>query len=133
MLTSVSAPFASASGTRYSSLRVLLPPYASPELQSSRFAQMLAPARCVLKRSSGCTGLGPNVSGWRGKSARAMSVSFLFEGVDDRYEGSPVGTGGERGRLGVASGAEDDDPVVLRDGVAPGERGEPRPLQPPHE
>ena len=43
--TRVSAPSASASGTRYSSLRVLFPPNASPELQSSRFAQIAAPPR----------------------------------------------------------------------------------------
>ena len=43
--TSVSAPWASASGTRYSSLRVLLPPKASPELQSSRLAQIFTPPR----------------------------------------------------------------------------------------
>ena len=36
----VSAPEASASGTMYSSLRVLLPPKARPELQSSRLAQI---------------------------------------------------------------------------------------------
>ena len=36
--TSVSALEAIASGTMYSSLRSLLPPKASPELQSSRFA-----------------------------------------------------------------------------------------------
>ena len=39
------APWASASGTRYSNLRVLFPPKASPELQSSRLAQIVAPPR----------------------------------------------------------------------------------------
>ena len=63
MLTSVSAPVAMASGTRYSSLRVLLPPKARPELQSSRFAQMVAPPRCAVRRSSWWTGLGPKVRG----------------------------------------------------------------------
>ena len=38
MVTRVSAPEAMASGTMYSSFRSLLPPKASPELQSSRFA-----------------------------------------------------------------------------------------------
>ena len=57
------APWASASGTRYSSLRVLLPPKASPELQSSRLAQIVAPPRWRLRRSSWWTGLGPNRSG----------------------------------------------------------------------
>jgi hypothetical protein len=38
MVTSVSQPCASASGIRYSSLRVLLPPKARPLLQSSRLA-----------------------------------------------------------------------------------------------
>ena len=42
--TSVSQPCASASATRYSSLRVLLPPKARPEFTSSRFAQIAAPA-----------------------------------------------------------------------------------------
>jgi hypothetical protein len=41
--TRVSAPCARASGTRYSSLRTLFPPNASPELQSSRLAQLCAP------------------------------------------------------------------------------------------
>ena len=41
------APWASASGTRYSSLRVLLPPKARPELQSSRLAQIRRAAEMV--------------------------------------------------------------------------------------
>ena len=53
-------PGPSTSGTMYSSLRVLLPPYASPVLQSSRLAQICAPPRCSVSRSSRCTGLGPN-------------------------------------------------------------------------
>jgi hypothetical protein len=61
--TSVSQPCASASATRYSSLRVLLPPKAMPELQSSRLAQTAAPPRCSVSRSSRCTGEGPNSSG----------------------------------------------------------------------
>src|SRR6202042_3758265 len=73
--TSVSAPSASASGTRYSSLRTLLPPNASPELQSSRLAQICAPPRCAVSRSSGCTGLGPNISGYRGKSLSDTQTS----------------------------------------------------------
>ena len=63
MDTRVSAPRASASGTRYSSLRVLLPPKARPELTSSRFAQIFAPPRCSVSRSSGWIGLGPKVNG----------------------------------------------------------------------
>ena len=48
--TNVSQPWASASGIRYSSLRVLLPPKAMPELQSSRLAQIsTAPPRCALE------------------------------------------------------------------------------------
>ena len=61
--TSVSQPWASASATRYSSLRVLLPPYAMPELQSSRLAQSAAPPRWAVSRSSGCTGEGPKSRG----------------------------------------------------------------------
>jgi len=62
--TSVSAPCASASGIRYSSLRVLLPPNARPLLQSSRFAySSTLPPRCALRRLSGWMGVGPNVSG----------------------------------------------------------------------
>jgi hypothetical protein len=50
------------------SLRTLLPPYARPELQSSRFAQMsTAPPRCSLSRSSRWTGDGPKRSGTRSK------------------------------------------------------------------
>ncbi len=62
--TSVSAPCAIASGIRYSSLRVLLPPNASPLLQSSRFAySSTLPPRWALSRRSGWIGVGPNVSG----------------------------------------------------------------------
>src|SRR5687768_15790050 len=68
MDTSVSAPLASASGTMYSSLRTLLPPYARPLLTSSRLAHTSAPPRCWVSRASRWTGLGPNVSGWRGNS-----------------------------------------------------------------
>src|SRR5215469_16024924 len=80
----VTASWASASGTRYSSLRVLFPPKASPELQSSRLAQMAGPPRWAVSRSSGWTGLGPNSSGYRGKSARdtgATDPSDLEEHV----------------------------------------------------
>jgi hypothetical protein len=63
MDTRVSAPCARASGTMYSSLRVLLPPKARPLLQSSRFAQICAPPRWALSRGRWCTGLGPNISG----------------------------------------------------------------------
>ena len=38
IVTSVSQPSASASGTRYSSFRILLPPKARPEFMSSRLA-----------------------------------------------------------------------------------------------
>lgn len=61
--TSVSAPEASTSGTMYSSLRILLPPKARPESTSSRLAQTAAPPSSCERFSSGCTGLGPNVSG----------------------------------------------------------------------
>ncbi|SHT03523.1 Uncharacterised protein [Mycobacteroides abscessus subsp. abscessus] len=63
MDTKVSAPLARMSGTMYSSLRTLLPPKASPELQSSRLAQICAPPRWLLSRCRGWTGLGPKVSG----------------------------------------------------------------------
>ena len=61
--TSVSAPCASASGTRYSSLRVLLPPNARPLFTSSRLAQICGAAEVPLSRGSGWMGLGPNVRG----------------------------------------------------------------------
>ena len=58
----MSHPCSRASAARYSSLRTLLPPYASPELQSSRFAQISTfPPRCSLRRSRRWTGDGPNV------------------------------------------------------------------------
>jgi hypothetical protein len=53
----VSAPEASTSGTMYSSLRILLPPYAKPLETSSRFAQtwraaeVLGQALQVLERA----------------------------------------------------------------------------------
>src|SRR6266487_3186598 len=84
--TSVSQPCASASATRYSSFRVLLPPYARPELQSSRFAQIsTSPPRCSLSRSSRCTGDGPNSSGTRAKLSKPRCsvtgrVLDVFEG-----------------------------------------------------
>jgi hypothetical protein len=61
--TSVSQPVAvaMASATRYSSLRVLLLPNASPLLQSSRLAHTRAPPRWLVNRSSSCSGDGPNV------------------------------------------------------------------------
>src|SRR6185295_824217 len=47
------------------------PPYARPELQSSRFAQIsTSPPRWSLSRSSRCTGDGPNSSGTRAKLSR---------------------------------------------------------------
>ncbi len=71
--TRVSHPCASASATRYSSLRTLLPPNAMPELQSSRFAQISTPLpRCSDSRRSGWTGECPNSSGVRGKSSRPV-------------------------------------------------------------
>src|SRR3954467_12469313 len=72
--TSVSQPLASASATRYSSFRVLLPPYARPLLQSSRLAQIAAPPRWAVKRSRRWTGEGPNSNGERGNVSRVMVV-----------------------------------------------------------
>src|SRR6478672_10411638 len=71
--TSVSQPRASASATRYSSLRVLLPPKARPELQSSRLAQIAAPPRWCVSLSSRWMGDGPKVSGYRSKSSSMMT------------------------------------------------------------
>src|SRR5215217_6548389 len=45
----------------------------SPELQSSRFAQICAPPRYAVNRSSRCTGLGPNNNGYRGNSLSFIS------------------------------------------------------------
>ena len=73
--TRVSAPVASTSGTMYSSLRILLPPNARPLLTSSRLAQIRAPPRWSDSRSSGCTGLGPNVNRWRGNSGSLITTS----------------------------------------------------------
>src|SRR5262249_25673799 len=81
MDTSVSHPCATASATRYSSLRTLLPPKASPLLQSSRFAQIRAPPRCALSRSKGCTGDGPNRSGYRANESRFI-VTPADSGLD---------------------------------------------------
>ncbi len=62
--TSVSAPEAIASGMMYSSFLSLLPPSASPELQSSRLAQISTlPPSAALSRGSGSIGVGPKVSG----------------------------------------------------------------------
>ena len=78
--TSVSHPCARASAARYSSLRTLLPPYARPELQSSRFAQMsTAPPRCSLSRSSRWTGDGPKRAG-RDRSARCPLLASRRRG-----------------------------------------------------
>src|SRR5882762_761613 len=81
MDTSVSHPWASASGIRYSSLRVLLPPKAKPLLQSSRLAyRSTLPPRCALRRFKGWIGVGPNVSRQRGKRFRFMAVALRIEG-----------------------------------------------------
>src|SRR6478672_9144505 len=127
MLTRWVAPLARASGTRYSSLRILLPPKASPELQSSRLAQTVAPPRCAVSRSSRWTGLGPNVSGKRGKSVSAMVVVFraparkapnssMPEGESWRFDprllptrGPPTSTRGGSGRPGASSTSEAPD------------------------
>src|ERR687896_496455 len=100
--TSVSQPFASASATRYSSLRVLLPPKAMPELQSSRLAQTAAPPRRSVSRSSRCTGEGPNSSGYRGKSDRAIGGLLAQLGQQRRPD---LGRGGDGGvGVGIRAG-----------------------------
>src|ERR1700712_2280311 len=107
METSVSAPLANASGTMYSSLRVLLPPYARPLFTSSRLAQTEAPPRWAVSRSSGCTGLGPKVNGWRGNSCSLMRrVWTTASGRDDRPEQRqhPVGDLGLEGDHRRAAG-----------------------------
>src|SRR3954464_9746971 len=124
--TSVSHPCASASATRYSSLRVLLPPYARPLLQSSRFAHTAAPPRCAVSRSSRCTGEGPNSNGWRGKSASDMGGLLQF-GQQRRPD---LGRGGDGG-VDVAVRAGGDEAFVQVDGLPAVRGGEPLPLQPP--
>src|SRR6195952_3495017 len=107
METSVSAPLANASGTMYSSLRVLLPPYARPLFTSSRLAQTEAPPRWAVSRSSGCAGLGPKVNGWRGNSCSLMRrVWTTASGRDDRPEQRqhPVGDLGLEGDHRRAAG-----------------------------
>src|ERR1700730_10414213 len=80
MDTSVSHPWAKASGIRYSNLRVLLPPKASPLLQSSRLAnRSTLPPRCALRRFNGWIVVGPNVNGWRGKRFRFMAATLVAE------------------------------------------------------
>jgi len=57
--TSVSQPRVSASATRYSSFRVLLPPYAWPRVAVLAVRQIsTSPPRCSLSRSWRCTGDG---------------------------------------------------------------------------
>src|SRR5262249_17112468 len=79
--TRVSHFCAMASATRYSSLRTLLPPKASPLLQSSRFSQLRAPPRCELSRSRGCTGDAPNRRGYRANESRFI-VTPADSGLD---------------------------------------------------
>src|SRR5690242_20232674 len=52
-----------------------------PELQSSRLAQMSAPPRWAVSRSSRCTGEGPNSRGKRSKSSSAMSEGDPLDAV----------------------------------------------------
>ena len=73
----MSQPLASASATRYSSLRVLFPPNAMPELQSSRLAHSCAPPSWRLSRSSRCTGDGPNSNWSRANDSIVIGV-LLF-------------------------------------------------------
>ena len=82
--TSVSQPCASASATRYSSLRVLLPPKARPLLQSSRLAHTRAPPRCAVSRSSRWIGDGPKSSGYAGERRRATSLPPRGGGAGQR-------------------------------------------------
>src|SRR4051794_18649423 len=103
MDTSVSHPLASASATRYSSLRVLLPPNARPLLQSSRLAQSRAPPRCALRRSRRWTGEGPKVSGWRAKASSFTPQTLCHAGPS------------QRGQHSLAVDA--DRPVRVRAGV----------------
>src|SRR3954447_15190141 len=124
METSVSQPCASASATRYSSLRVLLPPNAIPEFTSSRLAQTAAPPRCSVNRSSRCTGDGPNSSGWRGKSLR------LIGGLQFRQQRRPDLGGGGEGGVHVGCRAGSDQRGVQRDGLLAVRRGEALSLQP---
>ena len=63
MVTSVSAPWARVSGTRYSSLRILLPPNARPLLTVLALGPDLGAAEVLRQSASGWTGLGPNISG----------------------------------------------------------------------
>src|SRR5829696_2496807 len=81
METSVSQPLASASATRYSSFRVLFPPKAIPELQSSRLAQICAPPKCRVSRSRRCTGDGPNSSRCRAKDSIDISDLLFLVGA----------------------------------------------------
>ena len=91
METSVSQPVASACAARYSSFRTLLPPYASPELQSSRFAQIsTSPPRCSLSLSRRWIGDGPNSNGTRSNASMPIrpilcraSRQFLAHARDD--------------------------------------------------
>ena len=86
---SVSAPCASASATRNSSLRVLLPPGMRPS-RSSRLTQTSGPrppghcaARAALKRGRDSSGVGPGCSGgggsgrgpWRGAEVEKRRLS----------------------------------------------------------
>src|SRR3954449_9369237 len=105
--TRVSQPWASASATRYSSLRVLLPPKAMPEFTSSRLAHTAAPPRCSVSRSSRCTGDGPNSSGERGWSDRAIGGLLQF-GQQRR----PDLGGRAAGGVGVVVRAGGDQAVV---------------------
>ena len=96
MDTSVSAPCASASAARYSSLRTLLPPNARPELTSSRLAHTRAPPRWLVRRSSRWMGDGPKVRGTRGKVSTIMPRSVRRSGrrgdmVRPRWPGRTTG------------------------------------------
>src|SRR5262249_32959299 len=67
----VVAPWARASATRNSSLRVLLPPDDRP-VRSSRFSQMLGPPSAVESRFAASRGVGPGVYLRRGKRAKCI-------------------------------------------------------------
>src|SRR4051812_7880672 len=123
METSVSHPWASASATRYSSFRVLLPPKAMPEFTSSRLAHTSAPPRWAVNRSRRCTGDGPNSSGWREKS---LSIG----GLHLRQQRRPDLGGGGDGGVDVGGRAGGDQVLVQRDRLAAVRGGEPLPLQP---
>ena len=124
----VSAFFCCASPSRNSSLRVLLPPVASP-VQSSRLIKSFGPPRSLLKFSSGSSGVGKWANGDYVGPGYGLATDGMIEAIEllAREEGillDPVYSGkGMAGLIDLVRKGEfrkDENIVFLHTGGSAG-------------